>query len=339
MLSRSLIKMVHGCSLHRLFAPLYGGHTSILLLHRVHPGPKRGMPSDNLQVTPEFLDRFIRERKSVGWRFISLDYLVQHFDDCVARGRNLVLTLDDGYLDNYSHAWPVFRSQAVPFTVYVANAFPNGEADLWWYTLEDLLAAHGRVEIAHRDRRLTLDGSDVAQAFASFKAFYKPLERGEQQAVLAGLAARYGAAPRQERLCMNWDEIRELAAQELCCIGCHTVSHRSLAPLPRQEVCDEMAQSRAEIEREIGRPVRHMAYPFGKAQDAGAREESIARELGFASAVTTRIGNLHAGHRDHLLMLPRIPLYEGGKNGRLSEIFLSGIYSAFANRFRKVVTY
>lgn len=339
MLKRLLVDMAHGCRLHRMFTHLYGGHTSVLLLHRVHPGPKRGMPADNLQVTPEFLDRFIGEKKRSGWRFISPDFLVEHFDDCVARKKNMVVTLDDGYRDNFTHGWPIFRAHQVPFTVYVANAFPNATADLWWYAVEELLEAHGRIEVECQDLQLTLDRRDPSAAFSAFEKFYQPLERGEQQAVMTRLLSRYALKPGEERLWMNWDEIRELAAHELCTIGCHTLTHRSLASLPRPEAYDEMARSRAELEREIGRPVRHFAYPFGRARDAAQREEAIAAELGFLSAVTTRIGNLQAGHRDHLLMLPRIPLYEGGKNGKLSEIFLSGMYSAFTNRFRKVVTY
>lgn len=333
-----LVDMVHGSSLHRLFAPFYGGHTSVLLLHRVLPGPQRGLPSDNLKLTPEFLDGFISGRKKAGWRFISLDHLVQDFDDCVAHGRNLVFTLDDGYRDNFDYARPVFCRHHVPFTVYVANSFPAGTADFWWYNLEEMLLAHRHIELKYRERHATLNLADPKGAFLAFRAIYQPLPAQEQAELMAGLRQRY-PLPTLERLAMTWDEVRALAADELCSIGCHTLSHRSLAPLPREEACRELVDSRAELEREIGRPVVHLAYPYGKAVDAGEREEELAREAGFQSAVTTRIGNLHAAHRDHPLMLPRIPLYEGGKNGKLSEIFLSGMYSAVTNGFRKVVTY
>ncbi|QXE90603.1 polysaccharide deacetylase family protein [Geomonas subterranea] len=339
MTANLLVDMVHGSGLHRLFAPFYGGHTSVLLLHRVLPGPQRGLPSDNLKVTPEFLDAFVSGRQKEGWRFISLDHLVQDFDDCVAHGRNMVLTLDDGYRDNFDHAWPIFSSHGVPFTVYVANSFPAGTADFWWYTLEEMLLVHRRIELEYREQRTTLDLVDPRSAFIAFKAVYQPLPAQDQAELMAGLRERYPLPVAQERLAMTWDEVRALAADELCSIGCHTLSHRSLAPLPRDEAFRELVDSRVELERETGCPVRHLAYPYGKAVDAGRREEELARDAGFQSAVTTRIGNLHAGHREHPLMLPRIPLYEGGKNGKLSEIFLSGMYSAVTNGFRKVVTY
>ena len=38
----------------------------------------------------------------------------------------------------------------------------------------------------------------------------------------------------------------------------------------------------------IGRPVRHFAYPYGKATDAGSREFALAKECGFETAVTFR---------------------------------------------------
>lgn len=334
-----LVDMVYASRLHRLFAPFYGGHTAVIMLHRVLPGPPRGLPSDNLKVTPEFLDRFLAGRKKEGWRFIPLDHLADDFSDCAAHGRNMVVTFDDGYRDNFEHAFPLLRAHGVPCAVYVANSFPDGTADFWWYRLEELLLAHRRIELEGEGACVVLDRADPRAAFVAFKRIYQPLPAEEQAALLARLSARYPLPREAERLAMDWDEVRAMAADPLCTIGCHTLTHRSLAPLSPEEARRELVLSRSGIEKEIGRRVRHLAYPYGKAADCGAREEALAREAGFATAVTTRIGNLHAGHRDHMLMLPRIPLYEGGKNGKLSEIFLSGMYSAFANGFRKVVTY
>lgn len=338
MLKEALIKITHGSRIHRLFTPWYGGHTSILLLHRVTPGPKLGMPTDGLEVTPEFLDTFIQAKKRDGWRFVSMDYLVEHFDECLARKNNMVVTLDDGYRDNYSHAWPLFKAHGIQFTVYVTDSFPNGTADLWWYTFVDILGKYRWIEIEHRNVRLALDGNSPKVAFEKFKGFYTVLGRGEQQEVMTKLLARYPLESREERLWMSWEEIREMAGDGLCTIGCHTLNHPNLRQLSNEDAYREMSLAKVKMEERIGKPVHHFAYPYGTKAEASVREEKMAREAGFRTAVTTRIGNIFEEHLAHLHMLPRIPLYEGGTNGRLSEICLSGMYSALTNGFRKVVT-
>ena len=337
-MKNELISACHKTGLHRLFAHRYGGHTSILMLHRVTPEEKRGLPTDALSVSPEFLERFILEKQAGGWRFVSLDHLADNFDDCVARRRNMVLTLDDGYRDNLEYARPIFDKLGIPYTIYVTNSFPDGRADLWWYMLADVLEQYRQLEISHNGVHLELSIERPKEALNSFKAFYEGFDMDNQREFMARFKEQYPLTSENRRVWLTWDEVRKLAADALCTIGCHTLSHLSLGNLSREDARNEMLRSKAEIEKQIGRPVRHLAYPYGKKPDASTRETELAREIGFASAVTTRIGNLFDEHRDHLLMLPRIPLYEGGKNGRLSEIFLSGMYSAFTNGLRRVVT-
>lgn len=337
-MKNKLITFCHWSRLHKLFRPGYGGHTSILMLHRVLPHRTRGLPTDALVLTPEFLERFIRSRQVEGWRFISLDYLLAHFEECIGRRRNMVMTLDDGYRDNLEYAAPVFRQLNVPYTIYIANSFPNGTADLWWYTIIKLLELHRTIDAPCGNDRITLSFDRPKEALNTFKACYERLDRSGQQECMAELGARYPLPPDTARLWLTWDEIRELADDELCTIGCHTVNHLSLATLGREEARNEMFCSKRELEERIGRPVRHLAYPYGKKGDASVREVELASACGFSSAVTTRIGNVQPGHRGHLLQLPRIPLYEGGKNGMLTEIFLSGMYTAATNGFKRVVT-
>jgi peptidoglycan/xylan/chitin deacetylase (PgdA/CDA1 family) len=65
---------------------------------------------------------------------------------------------------------------------------------------------------------------------------------------------------------MSWDALRALAA----CgweIGSHTCSHPHLPQLDADGIARELTESRAVCERELGRPCRSTAYPFGEADD------------------------------------------------------------------------
>jgi peptidoglycan/xylan/chitin deacetylase (PgdA/CDA1 family) len=101
-------------------------------------------------------------------------------------------------------------------------------------------------------------------------------------------------------------------------------------------VRDELEGSRARIEQAIGKPARHLAYPVGDPTSAAGREFAIARELGFASAVTTRPGMVFAEHAAHATALPRLSVNGRYQSLDMLDILLSGAPFALWNRGRRV---
>jgi peptidoglycan/xylan/chitin deacetylase (PgdA/CDA1 family) len=149
-----------------------------------------------------------------------------------------------------------------------------------------------------------------------------------------GLSARELA----EREICGWDELKALRVRGVE-IGCHTVSHALLLHETPQTVRQELAEAQQTLETELGCAVRHLAYPYGKRDHVGAREFAIARELGFASAVTTRKGALFAEHAGHPHALPRVevtPSFAGSP--RYMQAILSGLPLLLWNRGRFAVT-
>ena len=80
---------------------------------------------------------------------------------------------------------------------------------------------------------------------------------------------------------MSWDELRALSARGWE-IGAHTCSHpHLLAAGRRPRSSASSAKARATCEREIGRPCRSVAYPFG---DANERIRAAAAAAGYEAA-------------------------------------------------------
>lgn len=102
---------------------------------------------------------------------------------------------------------------------------------------------------------------------------------------------------------MSWDTARVLAAEGFQ-LGAHTVSHPRLAGLERARCRAELAEARHTLEAELGRPVRHLAYPFGS-YDAAV--QAVAAEVGYSTACSTRGGLSPAD--DDPLALHRITVY------------------------------
>ncbi len=83
-------------------------------------------------------------------------------------------------------------------------------------------------------------------------------------------------------------EIRELSAAGIE-IGSHAVSHRPLSAMHEEEIRRELADSKRELERVTGAPVRHFAVP---ANWFNARVQRIARETGYEAVFCSRPGTV-----------------------------------------------
>ncbi len=101
---------------------------------------------------------------------------------------------------------------------------------------------------------------------------------------------------------MDWETARQLSADGLH-IGSHTVSHPRLSELPEAHCRAELLTSRQLISEQLGRNVRHLAYPFGI---FNARVKALAVEAGYQTACSVAIG--FSVPADDLLALPRVPV-------------------------------
>ncbi len=280
------------------------------MLHRVHPDAMDSFrPNRDMAVSPEFLERFIADAQQRGYTFVSLDRIREALQ--AGEGNQLLaLTFDDGYRDNFTRAYPILKHLGIPFSVYVTTAFPDDDAVLWWYAIEQMLQEHEQVMLADGSELPCHTSQEKLDAFVSLRQLIMALPGdGLGERVNALFAhARFD----WPRICaahaLRWTDIEELSRDPLVTIGAHTVSHPVLCALPEQQVRAEMRESRERIETHIGTSVTHFCYPFGSRKEVGAREFQLARELGFESATTTRWGNLFRGHREHLHALPRVPL-------------------------------
>ena len=97
-----------------------------------------------------------------------------------------------------------------------------------------------------------------------------------------GVSTWLSTPHRSELLPLAWPELRALADAGWE-IGSHTVTHPHLTGLDDQQLRHELTDSRAEIERRLGRPCTSLAYPFG---DCDARVARAARDGGYTFAAT-----------------------------------------------------
>lgn len=324
---------------------IFGGRGAIFMLHHVRPGgglQKGFAPNAGLEMTPGFLDEVINHVVAGGYDLVTLDEAAERISNGFAAPRPFVaFTLDDGYRDNLVHARPVFRKHNCPFTIFVTPAITDGTCELWWRGLEAVIAGASRVDTEINGERLSMVTITDAHKQEAWQRLYWPVRKlgqREQRRWIREFCERQGV--NLEAICraeaMSWDELRIIAADPLCTIGAHTVSHYALGQLEEADAFNEMVQSAERIVVELGKRPKFFAYPYGDAGAAATREFRLSAEAGFKAAVTTRKGLVTTAHKHHLQALPRVSLSGKFQKLRYVDVLLSGTAFALSNGFKQV---
>ncbi len=328
--------------LHRAVAPLTRGRGVILTFHRVRPfaPPTPGYaPNRLLEVEPDFFDAALALVRHLGFEFVSLAEARRRLVE--GGPRFAAVTFDDGYRDTRDFALPILEKHAAPAAVFFATGFLDRSARLWWLELEEALRRLDVATVEIDGRALAVEARTPAAKTAAFERIYWALRARPEEELLAATgalarAAGVSSAEIADQLFMDWDEAAAFTQRPLVAAGAHSRSHRMLAKWPEAEALAEMAGSKAALEQRFDRAVDAFAYPVGDPTSAGRREFTLARQAGFACAVTTRPGMLYAEHAAHLWALPRVSINGLWRSLDDLESLLSGAPLLLWNRGRRV---
>ena len=327
---------------YALLRPILSGIGAIFMLHHVRPGrDDTFQPNHHLEVTPEFLQEMLTHLRSNDIDIVSMDEAHRRLVERDFSRRFASFTFDDGYRDNRDFALPVMRAFDAPLTIYVTSDFAEGTGRLWWIALEMAIAGTTAIEVTVDGTACRFDAATPAAKQTTFDRLHdwlRTLNEHELRREVSALCARHGVdeAAICRDLCMSWDELKPFSADPLVAIGAHTVTHCNLAAQSDETVSEELIKSRARIEAMLGRPVAHLAYPYGDKAAAGAREFALARAAGYRTAVTTRPGMVFAENAGHLTALPRVSLNGNYQDARILPVLTSGAATAMWNGFRRV---
>ena len=328
--------------LHNLMAQASRGVGVIFMLHHVLADSEHSFhPNKILEVTPESLDTVIEAVRVQGYDIVSIDEACRRLLVPGNEPPFACFTFDDAACDIKTTAYPVLKRNKCPFTVYVATAYAEGKGNAWWLVLEEIVRQASELDVELDGDLRHFSTRDAEEKDAAYNQIYWSLRRDaqrRQRARVLELADKTQIDVKE--ICrdkfMNWDELRQLAADPLVTIGAHSINHFALAQLEEQEARQEMARSAEIIGDKLGRYPRHFAYPYGDPASAGAREFRLAADLGFASALTTRKGVLFTEHAGHMTALPRVSLNGSYQSRRYIDLYLTGAPFMLWNRFRRL---
>ena len=265
----------------------------ILAFHRFAgdgDGHPQGMP---IQVFAEAMEYLTRH-----YRVVSLRTMTDELGRGVVRPYTVAVTVDDGYREVFTLAAPVLRRYGVPASFFVIGDFVEGRVwpwtDRWGFVFER--APQDRVALRHGGAIHVLEMRDETNRRRTAEQWLDSAKRlavAEREELLSVFAEAFGVdipvAPPDAYRPMTWAQLRALAAEGFD-VGAHTRTHPILSLVAPEHLGVEIDGCRKQMERELGHPVRHFAYPNGRREDYTAETVAAVARAGYVAAVTTVAG-------------------------------------------------
>ena len=243
----------------------------------------------------------------------------------------LALTFDDGYYDNYTHAFTLACELQVPITIFLIPGYMESGNSFWWVET-DHLVNHAQVdEVAIDGRTYHLERPEERNALAGtidarVRCAPSVAEREKFLALVReALAVPPSGAPEEAALPLKWAEVRAMEESKRVSFGAHTIHHPDLGYLvDPAEVQREVGECRTMLEQQLGHPVRTFAYPHGTLGDKGLR---AVQHAGYNWAVTSITG-FNTCRSDPYLLRRRI--VDINQHWLLVAVETSGIWLFFS---------
>ena len=298
-------RTLYATGLHALVQRLSRPRVLILAGHCVSADSNASLSKD-MKVRAADLERIVR---FFGRRYdiLTMQEAAQRLREGTLARSAIVLTMDDGYVDNLTHLAPLLENLGVRATIYVETRALSERRLNWTHSLFLLLDHLGHAAFVARYCALANDAKGVAQLQAvaqqqgastyHIKRVLKyEVQRLDRERVLEALmqAERLDGRALCDTLYMTWAQARELHTRGHE-IGAHTESHAILSRCNADEQRQEIEGSRAAIQRELGAAPTSFAYPFGREWDWNDSAARAVTTAGYTSSTTTHPGTNRPG--------------------------------------------
>lgn len=228
-----------------------------------------------------------------------LRYLKQNCDvigladvaDVIRQGstrRAVLLTIDDGYLDNYEVAYPILKQQGIPALIFLTTGFLDEPKVAWWDEINWIVRqAQGRefcLPPCWRLEPFSVPVENYAGAVSRLLRLAKALTAEELTRLLDDLAeqSQVGRAPVTPDTApwMTWDMVREMRSNGID-FGGHTVTHPVLSYCSIDRQRAEISGCKSRIEQELGETITAFSYPIGTQTAFTDQTMRIVQESGY----------------------------------------------------------
>jgi len=257
------------------------------------------------------IDEFEQQMKflSKHRHVISMGELVKKLTDGETPKRGtVVITFDDGYLDNYELAAPVLEKHCLPATIYLATAYISRSEPQWIDQLYCIFQSRTRHTLSLEEKgiRKVFDLRKNREMHKAHSALICQLiESDKKTRTILFLHIQNELKPsgKVPQITLSWNDIKEMMGKYSNIeFGAHTHDHISLTSMDKKSIVEEIATCKRDIESHLGYAPKHFTYPYGR---SNPEVRSIVESMDFKSAAVTDPVSL-IDKNTNLFCLPRL---------------------------------
>jgi peptidoglycan/xylan/chitin deacetylase (PgdA/CDA1 family) len=200
----------------------------------------------------------------------------------------VLITFDDGYLDNYEVAFPILRSHGVQGVFFLATTMVGSCSVPWWDHIAFLMKTARRRRFSlHYPADLAVDlvENGMTKSLRDVLRLHKRPGNADPERFIRELKEKTQGddLPGTLRRFLSWDEAREMIVGGMA-IGSHTHSHTVLSQLGPEQQRLELEQSRAQLRERLGGEIDALAYPVGGPSSFSEQTQQLAKQAGYRMA-------------------------------------------------------
>lgn len=295
-------RMMRRSGVVRLFSSLPPTNSLLVLAYHRIGDPAQTMfdPGVYSATAEEFHDQIAYLKKIASVITLEEALAFVRGDDKSRKSRYRVLiTFDDGCIDNYEVAFPILRSLGVQGVFFLITGMAGTNTIPWWDRIAHILRTAERSSFElHYPAVIAVDVRQMgfASALRSVLQWYKRPDNRNGEQFIAELVESCGGhePPAASRIFLNWDEAREMQAGGMA-IGSHTHTHTVLSQLTAEQQLEELVQSRNILSQVLQGPIDTIAYPVGSRTAFTDDTQRLARQAGYRLAFSFYGGVNRAG--------------------------------------------
>ena len=204
--------------------------------------------------------------------------------------RAVVITVDDGYRDFYTYAYPILKRHKTPATLFVTTDFVDQKIWLWPdkldFALRNTSLEKFDVTLQHGDIK-TFDLENGRNLFAVWKflsdyCIASPDKERQRviDAVISALRVHVPEKPTDEYSAVNWGEVKEMAENGIE-IGSHTISHPILSKIDPDQLVKEVCLSKNVLETQLDTQIKSFCYTNSHPGDINGKVVSEVKAAGY----------------------------------------------------------
>jgi peptidoglycan/xylan/chitin deacetylase (PgdA/CDA1 family) len=280
-----------------VFSLKYSGNYGLILYYHSVRNQTYGRWLEDLTVTPSAFAWQMKYLKNI-FAVLSFEEFIESytcgFTDC--KGKiPITITFDDGWRDNYSHAWPVLREHNIPFTIFLATYFIENNAIFpqveLSFLLKKLCNNKERINILIGNERLFFHSkspdmfNDIWEMFIQLTIQQQKEFIGTLYSITRVKSYISETVNPSSRVALLWEEIEEMEKSGLARFGPHTHNHIVTSFFNNEVVEKEIIKSWTLLKSKTRNPLSVFCFPNGNFLPD---QRNILTKLGLEYGVITK---------------------------------------------------